>query len=50
MDIKDIPEVEAIKKEWIKEVEQLEELKTNGGELNNNLNIPRLELEKNIRS
>lgn len=49
MNERDIPEIKEIMEEWIKEVEQLEPLKTDGNILDNSLNKKRIELERKYR-
>lgn len=49
MNERDIPEVKEIIEEWIKEVEQLEPVKTDGNILDNSLNKKRIELEHKYR-
>jgi hypothetical protein len=45
MNERDFPEIKEIMEEWIKEVELLEPLESNGNVLNNSLNEKRIELE-----
>ena len=49
MNEREIPEIKKIMEEWIKEVEQLEPLKTDDKILDNSLNIKRIEMERKYR-